>query len=116
MKSQNSIYEQALLNLCKKAGVKSPLDLIDKKIAFIFDADSLEIKMFAKISRVVILNDKDGGFVSLFLSSGEDYHQELCVLNCYDGEAWKCCYFNKGKTDRIYLIKSMIFRLKWWQI
>lgn len=72
MKRKNSIYEQALLNLCKKARVNSPLSLIDKKIAFIFDSKSVEIKMFAKISIIVISNDEAGSFASLFLSSGEN--------------------------------------------
>ncbi len=39
----NTIYEQALLDICKKARVKSPLDLIDKKIAFI---EILTIKIY----------------------------------------------------------------------
>ena len=116
MKRQNSIYEQVLLDLCKKAKTRSPLDLIGKKIAFTFDSRGVEVKMFAEISRVVVSNSKDDdGFVSLFLSSGEDDYKENCVLNCDDGKTWKYCCYNEGNEKRAYLIESMIFKLKWWQ-
>ena len=116
MRKQDSIYEQALLNLCKKAWAKSPIDLVDKKIAFIFYSDGVEVKMFAKISRVVVSNDEDSGFVSLFLSSGENDYKENLVLNCSDGETWKYCHFNEGEEKSSYLIDAMIFKLKWWQV
>jgi len=116
MKRENSIYEQALLNLCKKARVKLPLDLVDKKIAFIFDSYGVEVIIFAKISRVVVSNDKDDGFVSLFLSSGSDDYGENPILNCNDGETWKYSSFDQGEEKRSFLINSMTFKLKWWQI
>lgn len=117
MTRENSIHEQALLSLCKKAWAKSPIDLVDKKIAFIFYSDGVEVKMFAKISRIVISNDKDGGgFVSLFLSSGEDDYKENSVLNCNDGKTWKYSYYDQGEEKRSFLIESMIFKLKWWQV
>jgi hypothetical protein len=117
MKKQISIYEQALLGLCKKARVKSPLNLVGKKIAFMFYSKEVEVKIFAKIGRVVVSNDKEDGFVSIYLLSGMDmnYPDQLYAVNWNSKGVWEyCCYVNDEKVES-YLIESMIFDLKWWQ-
>lgn len=109
-------YEQALLDLCKKAKVKSPLGLIDKKIAFNFYCDGDDIKVFGKISRVVIYNhdNQKKGFTVIFLNSGQDPNDELFMLMFIDNE-WEYSYVVESETKESYLASDMFFETKWWQ-
>lgn len=109
-----SVSEKALVDLCHKAGVKSPLGLIDKKIAFYFNSDDSEIKMFAKISRILVLNDTEAACVTIFLNSGQDPENELFML-MYHTQCWEYCLFQGSDKKESYPVEGMIFETKWWQ-
>ncbi|MFZ4648813.1 MAG: hypothetical protein ACOYMB_04285 [Patescibacteria group bacterium] len=115
MEKTVSFYEQGLLDLCKKARVKSPLDLVDKKIAFCYSSRGVEVKVYAKVSRIVMSDDKKDGFVSILLVSGKEDFNDLYALNYNSNKNWEYCHYKENKIEETFSIEAMIFRLKWWQ-
>ena len=111
MKTTVSVYEQALLDLCKKARVKSPLDLIGKRIAFsFFGQDNKEAKVFTRISQV---NFVDNNFVSVFLESGNT--SNVFYLSYHADTEWHVVSMENGVKKTAALVEHLIFKLKWWQ-
>ena len=111
MKTTISVYEQALSDLCKKARVKSPLDLIGKRVAFsFFGQDNKEAKVFTKISQV---NFVDNSLFSVFLESGNT--SSVFNLSYHADTGWQFVSIEKGVKKTAALVEHLIFELKWWQ-
>jgi hypothetical protein len=113
---ETTVFEQAVLDLCKKAGVKSPSDLVGKRICFVAHEGKREIKVFETILRISIANAPEikNSYASLFLSVGESFPGSLFTLN-YSLEEKEWRYSDKINTNNYFQVEHMIFPRKWWE-
>ena len=110
-KKEISIYGQALLDLCKKASVKYPLSLIDKKISVSFiDEEGVEIIVFSKISRISLCDTEDDGLCIYFLP-GNNLLGGLMGLKYWQNNQWKYVCYKNGKQQAAHSVKRITFAI-----
>ena len=110
---KNDVYEQALLDICKKARVKSPLKLVGKKIAFSYIVeDNIVVKIFSRIIHVALV---DNNKLVIYLALNHNLMNETTVLSYKNG--WCYCGFNdKAVLVESVTVESIAFEKKWWYV
>jgi hypothetical protein len=110
---EKTVYEEAVLALCKLAYVKWPLQLVGKKIAFIVNCGGTEVKIYDAINRVVISKKADGsGFASLCLNNvGQDGNKQALVY-VSDEKKWEYCQIKDYSDGDGTKVESMVFETK----
>lgn len=92
MKEAKTVYEEALLYLCKIAGVNSPLKLIDKKLTITYHIlgryGLKEMCIFAKISQIAFFNEDKEDFLSIYFYPS----MEKRVYAVYEEKGWGFVY------------------------
>jgi|GEM_PF-3613582 len=119
MKKEVSAQESAVLDMCKKVGVKFPSDLIGKKIILhVFDEVGEISKIYDTISQVLIEEGKDSNYAEIKL------HKQVIIggknsyslINFPDSKNW---FFTIKKNEGREIWKKMsveIFFPKKWLI
>ncbi len=114
-KEVKSVYEQALEDLCKKAKVRSPVNLIGKKIVITLKGEGIDdYSIFSKIGRITLSRNKPG-HLSFYLLLSHNFNGYAIVLKYFPDEKWTY-FIEKGGDSENILVESITFPSSWWKI